>query len=70
MSLAWCRVELGGAREEFLVLGIGAGPAALNVIDTQLVQFLGNDELVVHGERDGLALRAIPESGIEGEGFS
>ena len=63
------QVELGGALEELLVLGVAAGPAALNVIDTELIQLLGNDELVVHGERDGLALRAIPESGIEGMDF-
>src|ERR1019366_7403320 len=59
----------GSAFEELLVFGVAAGPAALNVIDTQLIQFLGNDDLVVHGERDGLALRAIAESGVEGMDF-
>ena len=61
--------QLGGALEELLVLGVAARPAALNVIDTELIEFLGNNELVVHGERDGLALRAIPESGVEGIDF-
>ena len=61
--------EFGGALEELLVFGVAAGPAALNVIDTQLIELLGNDELVVHGERDGLALRAIAESGVEGMDF-
>src|SRR5581483_7262396 len=60
---------LRGAREEFLVFRIGTRPAAFNIIDSQLIQFLRNDELVIHGERDGLALRAVPESGIEREDF-
>ena len=67
VSLACLSFSSRGAGEELLVLGIGAGPAALDVVDAQLVQLLRNDELVVHGERDGLALRAVPESGIEGE---
>jgi hypothetical protein len=61
--------EFGSALEELLVFGVAAGPAALNIIDTQLIEFLGNDELVVHGERDGLALSAIAESGVEGKDF-
>ena len=68
-ELGVVQVEFGGALEELLVLGVAAGPAALNVINTELVQLLGNDELVVHGERDGLALRAVPESGVEGMDF-
>ena len=39
-----------GALEKLLVLGIGVGPAALNVIDTELVQLLRDDQLVVDGE--------------------
>ena len=62
-------IQLAGAREEVLVLGIAAGPAAFNVINTELVQLLGDDELVVHGERDRLALRAVPERGVEGKDF-
>ena len=51
--------------EEFLVFGIGIGPAALDVIDTQLVQLSGDDQFVVDGKRDRLALRAVPERCIE-----
>ena len=38
------------ALEELLVLRIGVRPAALNVIDTQLVQLLRDDQFVVDGE--------------------
>src|SRR5579872_1499787 len=58
-------LELTGAGEEVLVFGIGPGPSTLNVVDAQLIQFLRNDELVIHGEGDGFALRAVSESGIE-----
>ena len=51
--------------EEFLVFGIGAGPSAFNVVNTQLIEFLGDEHFVIDGERDGFALRAVPESGIE-----
>src|SRR5205807_4798818 len=34
--------EVPGLREECLVLGIGAGPAALNVVDAELVQLAGD----------------------------
>src|SRR5215831_8171784 len=54
-----------GACEKFLIARVRARPSALNVINTQLVQFPCNEDFVVHGERDGFALRAIPESGIE-----
>src|ERR1022692_1693566 len=61
--------QFGSALEKLLVFGVAARPAALNIIDTQLIQLLRNDELVVHGERDGLALSAIAESGVEGRDF-
>ena len=61
--------EFAGAREELLVFGVAAGPAAFNVINSEVVEFLGNEEFVLHGERDGLALRAVPESCIEGLDF-
>ena len=51
--------------EEVFVFGIGAGPAAFNVVDAQLVEFLANEDFVLDRERDGFALRAVPESGIE-----
>ena len=65
MSLACLQLQLPGALEKLLVLGIRARPAAFDVVDAQLVQLLGNEQLVVHGERDGLALRAVPERGVE-----
>src|SRR5205823_1793286 len=46
--------------EEFLVSGIGAGPSAFNVVNTELVQFPGNEHFVIDGERDSFALRAVP----------
>src|ERR1019366_443408 len=61
--------QFGSALEKLLVFGVAARPAALNIINTQLIQLLRNDELVVHGERDGLALSAIAESGVEGRDF-
>jgi hypothetical protein len=58
-------LQIARAGEEFLVFGIGAGPSAFNVVDTELVQFLGDEDFVIDRERDGFALRAVPESGIE-----
>ncbi len=57
--------EVSRAGEELLVLGVGAGPAALNVIDTEFVELLGDDEFVGDGEGDGFTLRAVPERGVE-----
>jgi hypothetical protein len=57
------------AGEEVLVLGIGAGPAAFDIVDAQLVELLRDEEFVVDGERDGFALRAVAESGVESEDF-
>src|SRR6185369_6647366 len=66
-QLGMLQAQFRGAREELLVFGVGSGPPAFNVVDAKLIQLLRNDELVIHGERDGLALRSIPESGIERE---
>ena len=54
-----------GSLEETLVLRIGARPAALNVVDPEFVQFRRNQQLVINGKRDGLALSAIPKRGVE-----
>ena len=67
VSLACCSSSSARAGEEFLVLGIGAGPAAFDVVDAELIQLLRNEQLVIHGEGDGFALRAVAESGIESE---
>ena len=69
-QLGVLEVQLGlRAGEEFLVFRVGAGPAAFDVVDTQLVEFLRDEEFVVDGERDGFALRAVAESGVESEDF-
>ena len=44
------QLHILGALEKLLVLGIGVRPAALNIIDTQLVQLLRDDQFVVDGE--------------------
>ena len=63
-----CVLQFQTARlfEELFVFGIGAGPSAFNVIDTELIEFPGNEHFVIDGEGDGFALRAVPKSGIEG----
>src|SRR5260370_42526803 len=68
-QLGMLELQLGGALEKVLILGIRPRPAAFNVIDSQIVQLLGDREFVIHGKRDGLALRAVPKGRIEGEDF-
>ena len=48
------------ALEELRVLGIGARPAALDVVDAQLVQLPGDMQLVHHREGNAFALGAVP----------
>ena len=58
------RLELqlvGDPAEGLVVLGIGAGPARLDVVDAQPVELLGDTELVVDGERDAFELRAVAQ---------
>src|ERR1700691_835993 len=59
-------LQVAGLLEKLFVLGIGIRPATFNVIDSQLVEFLRDDQLVVERERYGFALRAVAESGVEG----
>ena len=54
-----------GAREELLVFRIRTGPAAFDIIDAELVEFLRNQEFVLNRKGDGLALRAVPQRRIE-----
>ena len=54
----------GGPAEELLVLGVGARPAALDVLDTEVVELLGDPQLVVDGERQALLLAAVPQGGV------
>ncbi len=51
--------------EEGLVLGVGAGPSALDHVDPKRVQAAGNAYLVAGRERDVLALGAVAEGGVE-----
>ena len=60
--------DLGGledgvldALEEAEVLGIGAGPAALDVVDAESVQALGDADLVLHGEGHAFSLGAVTQ---------
>jgi hypothetical protein len=61
--------EVAGPSEELGVLGVGAGPAALDVIDAELVELAGDPELVLEGEGDALALRAVTQGGVV-DGYS
>ena len=68
-----CHAERGKRRvrqfrtlgKEFRVGRIGAGIAALDVIDAELVEHAGDDLLVVHGEVDAVHLRAVAQRRIE-----
>src|SRR6185437_328639 len=62
-------IEALGALEEFFVFWIGARPATLDVVDTNFVQLRRNQQFVVNRERNRLALRAIPQRGIERKDF-
>ncbi|MBA7673160.1 hypothetical protein ES703_81348 [subsurface metagenome] len=46
--------------KKLVILGIGAGVASFDEVDTQLIQFLSNIKLINHGERNALFLRSIP----------
>ncbi len=56
-----------GARppEELLVLGIGAGPSALDEVDAEVVELLGDTKLVVDAERDPFYLGAVAQRRVE-----
>ena len=53
-----------GAAEELGVLRVRARPAALDVADTQVVELLGDGELVGDGEVETLLLRAVAQGGV------
>ena len=56
--------EIARPGEELGVLGVGARPPALDEGHAQLVEPAGDPQLVVAGERDALALRAVPQRGV------
>jgi hypothetical protein len=47
--------------EEGVVGRVGARPAALDIVDAQLVQFARNGHLVRHREIDALRLRSVAQ---------
>ena len=62
-NLAFC--ELRRIGEEAVVGRIGAGPAALDVVDAQQVELARDRGLVGHGEIHALGLRAVSQGGVE-----
>ena len=54
-----------GALEELRVLRVGAGPAALDVVHAEVVELLGDAQLVLHRRRHALDLQAVAEGGVE-----
>ncbi len=58
--------QLGrGAGEELDVLRVGAGPPALDVVDAEEVELLGDAQLVVDGRGDALDLETVSQCGVE-----
>ena len=58
--------QLGaGPPEELLVLRVGARPAALDEVHAEVVELLGDAQLVVDGERHALDLRAVAQGRVE-----
>ncbi len=55
----------GGAGEELDVLRIGTGPAALDVVDAEEVELLGDAQLVVDRRGDALDLETVSQCGVE-----
>ena len=55
----------GGPGEELDVLGVGAGPAALDVLHAEEVELLGDAQLVLDRGRDALDLQAVAQGGVE-----
>src|SRR5450755_4329748 len=60
-------LQIARSGEEVLVLRIRPRPAALNVVDPKLVQFLDDQKFIVSRKADGLALGAVAQRGIERE---
>jgi hypothetical protein len=58
--------QLGGPGEVLGVLGVGAGPAALDDVDPEVVEQAGHPELVGHGELEADLLAAVAEGGVVG----
>ena len=59
------RQLLLGPLEELDVLGVGAGPTALDEGDAEMVELLGHPQLVVDREGEALLLAAVTEDRVE-----
>ena len=55
----------GGPGEELDVLRVGARPAALDELDAEVVELLGDAQLVLDGRRDALDLQAVAQGRVE-----
>src|SRR5260370_33583557 len=62
-------LEALSPREKLFILGVRSRPAALNVVDTEVIELLRNHQFVVHRERNGLTLSTVAERRIEGKDF-
>ena len=58
-------VELAVGGEQFGVGRIGAGIAALDIVDAELVEHAGDRQLVGEREIDAVGLRAVAQRGVE-----
>ena len=56
--------HVAGPGEELDVLGVGAGPAALDEGHAELVEPAGDPQLVLDREADPLPLGAVAEGGV------
>ena len=59
------QLQRARAPEELGVLGVGGRPAALDVVDAEGVEQPRDAELVLDGEAQALALRAVAQRGVE-----
>src|SRR5690242_16754223 len=59
------QLEVARACKKLAILRVRPRPSALDVVNTEVIELLRNDELVVHGEGDGFALRAVAEGRVE-----
>ena len=60
-------LQIARAGEEFLVLRIRPRPAALDVVNPELVQLVDHQDFIVGRKADGLALGAVAQRGVERE---
>ena len=63
-DLRVAQAELFDLAEERGVALVGARPSALDIVDPEIVEALGNLELVLDGERDVLRLAPVAQRGV------